>query len=291
MKDATARRAHFRKVLTGDETVILPAVYDAISARVAENAGFEIALLSGSVSAASLLGVPDLILVTMTEIAQLAKRIVGATSLGLYVDADHGFGNALNVMRCVREMEAAGVVAMTLEDTDLPKPYGTKGPTATSSKEMCGKLKAAVAAREDPSLVIIARTDTLRYTNMDDALERARAYQETGIDAIFLPGAQTREELEMIREAIDLPLVNSGLPPAENGKSGLQILRECHYSIALMASQPVRIAVQALHEALTHLKTEGEFGPYAERMCSKDFFDNLVYSEDYRNDQKRFLEE
>ncbi|MBF0280856.1 MAG: isocitrate lyase/phosphoenolpyruvate mutase family protein [SAR324 cluster bacterium] len=291
MKDIPARRAGFRKVLASPETVILPSVYDAISARVVENAGFDIALMSGSVSAASLLGVPDLILVTMTEIAGLAKRLVDATSLAIYVDADHGFGNALNVMRCVQELEAAGIAAMTLEDTDLPKPYGAKGPSAISIKEMCGKLKAAVAAREDPSLVIIGRTDTLRYTNMDDALERARAYQDTGVDAIFLPGAQTREELEMIREAIDLPLINSGLPKAENGKSGLQILQECGFSLALMAAQPARIVVQALHEAVSHLKDNGEFGPYAERMCSKEMFDGLIHSQEYGDYRKRFMEE
>ena len=145
---AGARRERLRRVITGDDTVISPAVFDAVSARIVEMAGFQIALLSGSVSAASLQGVPDLILVTMTEVAQLAKRIVDSTSLSIHVDADHGFGNALNVMRCVREFEAAGVASLTLEDTDLPRPYGTKGPSAISIKEMCGKLKAAVAARD-----------------------------------------------------------------------------------------------------------------------------------------------
>jgi carboxyvinyl-carboxyphosphonate phosphorylmutase len=287
----TARRERLRQVLQGDETVILPAAFDAISARVIETAGFDIALLSGSVSAASLNGVPDLILVTLTEVAQLAKRIVGATSLSLFVDADHGFGNALNAMRCVRELEAAGVAALTLEDTALPRPYGTRGPSAISIQEMCGKLKAAVAAREDPSLVLIGRTDTLRYRGLDEALERARAYQETGVDAIFIPGAQTREELEAIRRAIALPLIGSGLPRPDNGKSGLQILQETGYRVALMSTMPFRVAIQAMHEAVTHLKAHGDPGPYAERMCSAAMLDTLVHAEQYKAYQGRFMQD
>jgi carboxyvinyl-carboxyphosphonate phosphorylmutase len=286
---ATARRERLRRVLQGNETVILPAVFDAISARVVETAGFDIALLSGSVSAASLQGVPDLILVTMTEVAQLAKRVVSATSLSLFVDADHGFGNALNAMRCVQELEAAGVAALTLEDTALPRPYGTRGPSAISIQEMCGKLKAAVAAREDSSLVLIGRTDTIRYRGLDEALERARAYQETGVDAIFIPGAQTREELEAIREAIRLPLIGSGLPRPENGKSGLQILQEIGYRLVLMSTMPFRVAIQAMHEAVTYLKAHGEPGPYADRMCSTEMLDTLVYAEQYGDYRERFM--
>jgi carboxyvinyl-carboxyphosphonate phosphorylmutase len=276
-------------VLQGTETIILPAVFDAISARVVETAGFDVALLSGSVSAASLQAVPDLILVTMTEVAQLAKRVVSATSLSLFVDADHGFGNALNAMRCVQELEAAGVAALTLEDTALPRPYGTRGLSAISIQEMCGKLKAAVAAREDPALVIVGRTDTLRYRGLDEALERARAYQETGVDAIFLTGAQTREELEAIREAIALPLISSGLPRPENGKSGLQILQEIGYRLTLLSTIPFRVAIQAMHEAVTYLKAHGEPGPYAGRMCSQEVLDALVYADQYDEFQGRFM--
>jgi len=289
--EATARRERLRRVLNGNETVILPAVFDAVSARIAELAGFEIALLSGSVTAASLQGVPDLILVTMTEVAQLAKRIVESTSLSLHIDGDHGFGNALNVMRCVREFEAAGAAAFTIEDTDLPQPYSTQGPSAISINEMCGKLKAAVETRQDPSLVIIGRTDTLRYSGLEDALERARAYQDTGVDAIFLPGAQTRETLEAIRETISLPLIASGLPKPENGKSGLKILQEIGYSMTLLASFPFRVAIQAMHDAVVYLKTHGEPGPYAEKACSPRMLEKIVRAEQYADYRQRFMRE
>ena len=286
---ASARRERLRSILNGDETVILPTVFDAVSARIVELAGFEVALLSGSVSAASLQGVPDLILVTMTEVAQLAKRIVDSTSLSIHVDADHGFGNALNVMRSIREFEAAGVASLTLEDTDLPRPYGTQGTSAISIKEMCGKLKAAVEAREDPELVIIGRTDTLRSMGLEEALRRARAYEETGVDAIFLVGARTREELEAIREAISLPLIANGLPEPEKGKSGLQILNEIGYSMTLMATQPFRVAIQAMHEAVVYLKEHGEPGPYAERMCSPQLLETIVRTDQFAGYWDRFM--
>ena len=287
--NASARRERLRSILNGNETVVLPTVFDAVSARIVELAGFEVALLSGSVSAASLQGVPDLILVTMTEVAELAKRVVDSTSLSIHVDADHGFGNAMNVMRSIREFEAAGVASLTLEDTHLPRPFGTKGPSAITVKEMCGKLKAAIEAREDPGLVIIGRTDSLRYLGLEEALRRARAYEETGVDAIFVVGARTREELEAIREAISLPLIANGLPEPETDKSGLQILNEIGYSMTLMATLPFRVAIQAMHDAVVYLKEHGDPGPFAERMCSTELFETIVRKEKYDGYWERFM--
>jgi carboxyvinyl-carboxyphosphonate phosphorylmutase len=232
---------------------------------------------------------PDLILVTMTEVVQLAQRIVGSTSLSLFVDADHGFGNALNVMRCVREFEAAGVAALTLEDTELPRPYGARGPSAIPIKEMCGKLKAALTAREDPDLVIIGRTDTIRYRPLAEALERARAYQETGVDAVFLPGVRSREALEAVREAISLPLISSGLPQPEAGKSGLQILQEIGYRMTLLSAFPFRVAIQAMHDTVTYLKEHGDPGPYADKACASQLLEKITRKAQYAEYQEQFL--
>ncbi|GIX49789.1 MAG: oxaloacetate decarboxylase [Candidatus Tectimicrobiota bacterium] len=289
--DASTRRQRLRRLLHGAQTVIVPAVFDAVSARLAEMAGFEVALLSGSVTAATLHAVPDLVLVTLTEVAQVAKRVVDATSLSLLVDADHGFGNALNVMRCVRELERAGVAALTLEDTDLPRPYGTRGPTAISIQEMCGKLRAAVAARQDPELVLIGRTDTLRYRGLEEALARAKAYAETGVDALFVAGAQRREELEALRAALPLPLIASGLPQPEDGKSGLQVLQDLGYPLTLLAAVPFRVAVQAMHEALAYLKAHGEPGPFAARMAPAALLEEVVRAAQYAAYQQRFLQD
>ena len=283
------KRKRLRRVLAGKETILMPAVYDAVSARIAEMAGFEAALLSGSVAAASLHGFPDLVLVTMTEVALLAKRIVDCTALSLQVDCDNGFGNALNVMRCVREFEAAGAASLTLEDTHLPLPYGSKGPSAISIHEMCGKLEAAVAARKDSEFIIVGRTDTFRISGINAAIERVRAYQETGVDAIFVPGVQKRKDLEKIRKNISLPAVTSGLPKTEGGKSGLEILKEIGFCMTVLAKYPFMIVVKALYDSLSHLKQNGELGPFEEKMGSTRMLEQIIRADQYADYRKRFM--
>jgi carboxyvinyl-carboxyphosphonate phosphorylmutase len=283
------KRKRLRRMLNGKETILMPAVYDAVSARIAEIVGFEAALLSGSVAAASLHGFPDLVLVTMTEVAQLAKRIADCTTLSLQVDCDNGFGNALNVMRCVREFETAGAASLTLEDTDLPLSYGSKGPRAVSIGEMCGKLEAAVAAREDSELVIVGRTDTFRFYGINEAIERVRSYQETGVDAIFVPGLQKREDLEKIRKNVSLPAISSGLPKPEGSKSGLEILKEIGFCMTVLAKYPFMIVVKTLYEALSHLKENSELGPFEEKMGSTRMLEKIIRADQYENDQNRFI--
>src|SRR5918911_1604772 len=152
----TERRTRYRNILAGAACVHPASVFDPVSARLAEAVGFEVGMLAGSIASATVLGAPDLVVLTLTEFAEQIRRIARASSLSLMVDADHGYGNALNVMRTVEELEAAGVSALTIEDTLLPPRYGQKqGEELISVPEFAGKLKAAVAARQDPSLVII----------------------------------------------------------------------------------------------------------------------------------------
>ena len=159
----TDRRERFRALLEGDECIHPGSVYDAISARIAEDLGFEVGMFAGSIGSLSVLGAPDLIVLTLTEFAQQAYRICSAGNLALLVDADHGYGNALNVRRTVEELESAGVAAMTIEDTVLPTPYGqTGGPELISLEEGVGKMRAALEGRQDPSLVIAGRTQCRR---------------------------------------------------------------------------------------------------------------------------------
>ena len=145
-----------------------------MSARMAESLGYEVGMLAGSVASAAVLGAPDLVVLTLTEFAEQIRRITRAGSLSLMVDADHGYGNALNVMRTVEELETAGVAALTIEDTLLPAAFGDAGEGLISTPEMLGKLRAAVAARQDPSLVIIGRTSALRHGGTDEAVRRLR---------------------------------------------------------------------------------------------------------------------
>src|SRR5215467_5564312 len=150
----TDRRQRFRQLLAGDQCIHPGSVFDPISARIAEELGFEVGMFAGSIASFTVLGAPDLIVLTLTEFAQQALRINRAGKLPLMVDADHGYGNALNVMRTVQELETAGVAALMIEDTLLPRTFGEKKPTLVSLDEGIGKMRAALSAREDKSLVI-----------------------------------------------------------------------------------------------------------------------------------------
>jgi carboxyvinyl-carboxyphosphonate phosphorylmutase len=201
-----------RAVLTGGRCVHPASVHDPISARIAEDLGFEIGMFAGSIASMTVLGAPDLIVLTLTELAQQALRINRAGNLPILVDADHGYGNALSVKRTVEELETAGVAALTIEDTALPAPYGKAGRAELISiDEGVGKMQAALGGRQDPELVIAARTSAAQLAGIEEAVARARAYAATGVDALFLVGVDTREQLQAIAGAVDLPLMIGGL--------------------------------------------------------------------------------
>src|SRR6266705_6448795 len=189
----TERRERFRAILAGKSCVHPGSVYDAISARIAEDLGFEVGMFSGSIGSMSVLGAPDLVVLTLTEFAGQAYRICRAGNLALLVDADHGYGNALNVRRTVEELETAGVAALTIEDTVLPRAYGPSDKAdLLSLEEGVGKMKAALAARRDPDLAIAGRTSAMAVTGVEDTIRRAKAYEAAGVDAMFLVGITTR---------------------------------------------------------------------------------------------------
>src|SRR6201995_3451437 len=181
----TNRRERFRAVLAGHQCIHPGSVFDPISARIAEELGFEVGMFAGSVDSFTGLGAPDLIVLTLSEFAEQAYRINRSFEVPLLVDADHGYGNALNVMRTVQELESAGVSALTIEDTVLPRPYGPGSRGLTSIEEGVGRMRAALAARQDPDLVIVGRTIAMGETSTEDALARAKAYAAAGVDAFF----------------------------------------------------------------------------------------------------------
>lgn len=196
----------FRAILEGDRCLIPASVFDPLTARMAGDAGFELAVLGGSVAALVVLGAPDHGLLTLDELAALSRRICRAAPLPLLVDADNGFGNALNVMRCVEELELAGVAAMTLEDTVLPYPFGNAEPQLLSVAEAAGKIAAAVSARRDAEFAILGRT-MVRPGKIEDLAERVTAFAKAGADAIFLTGARRISEVQAVRDATGLPVV------------------------------------------------------------------------------------
>lgn len=245
------RREKARAVLEGSLCVHPASVHDPLSARIAEELGFELGMFAGSTASLAILGAPDLILITLSEFAEQCRRITRAAELPVVVDADHGYGNALNVMRTVEEMEQAGIAALSIEDTELPRPFGAGAPRLVPLEEGVGKMRAAVAARMDPGLAIFARTGAMGVTGLEDALARIRAYNATGVDGIFLTGVRTRAELDAAAEAARLPLVLGTLTDEISDRA---YLASRGVRIALQGHAPSQAAAQAIHATLKALR-------------------------------------
>lgn len=247
-----ARREQFRSLLSGSKCVFPGSVFDPISARIAEDLGFEVGMFAGSVASLTVLGAPDLIVLTLTEFASQANRICRAGSLPLMCDADHGYGNALNVMRTVEELEMAGVAGLSIEDTELPVPFGSGGkPRLISIDEGIGKMRAAVAARHDRNLMIAGRTSAPSITGIADTIARLKAYEQTGVDALFIVGVKTRADLDAIAAEVKLPLILGGAGAEIMDRD---LLAQRGVRICLQGHQPFAAAVRAVHDTLKALR-------------------------------------
>jgi carboxyvinyl-carboxyphosphonate phosphorylmutase len=245
------RREKLRAILSGTQCIHPGSVYDAISIRIAEDIGFAVGMFGGSVASLAVLGDPDITLITLTELAEQMRRMSRAASLPVLVDADHGYGNALNVRRTVQELETAGAAGLTIEDTLLPQAFGQAKTQLISLEEGVGKMKAALDGRSDPSLVILARTGAASVTSVEDAITRARAYEATGVDGLFFTGIKARAELEAIAAATRLPIVLGGAPEE---MAALDYLSGQRVRIALQGHAPIAAATEAVHATLQALR-------------------------------------
>jgi carboxyvinyl-carboxyphosphonate phosphorylmutase len=279
------RREKLRSILSGSTCVRPGSVYDAISIRIAEDLGFEVGMFGGSVASLAVLGDPDIALITLTELAEQMRRMSRASALPVLVDADHGYGNALNVRRTVCELEAAGAAGLTIEDTLLPQAHGEARTRLTSLEEGVGKMKAALDGRGDPSLVIIGRTGAASVTSLDDAITRARAYEATGVDALFFTGIKTGAELEVIASATTLPIVLGGAPEA---MSDLAYLREQRVRMALQGHAPFAAATNAVYETLKALR-EGSPPNALKGLASAELMNRLTREADMKVRANEFL--
>jgi oxaloacetate decarboxylase len=284
--DWSERRTRFRALIAGSRCVHPGSVYDAISARIAEDLGFEVGIFSGSIGSMSVLGAPDLVVLTLTEFAAQANRVCRAGNLCLLVDADHGYGNALNVRRTVEELETAGVCAMSIEDTVLPRPYGPSGkPTLIPVEEGVGKMKAALAARQDNKLVIAGRTSALAITGLDDAVKRAKAYEAAGVDAIFLAGGITTEAIEAISSQIKIPLITGG---GAGTLADLDWMAAHKVRVALQGHAPFSAAVQAVYTTLKALR-DGTKPEALTGIAPADLMRRVTRADDYAQWTKDYL--
>ena len=272
------RREAFRALLEGDRCVHPASVFDPISARIAEDLGFEAGMIAGSVASLTILGAPDHIVITMTEFADQCRRICRAGELPIMVDADHCYGNALNVMRTVEELETAGICGMSIEDTVLPMEFGRPRETDfTSLEEGVGKMKAALDARRDPGLAIVGRTSAMWKSTVEDAVARITAYEKCGVDAIFLVGVKTREQLEAAANAVKLPLIIGGAGPEI---MDLDLLSDRNVRICLQGHQPIAAAYNAVYNTMKALR-EGTKPSDLEGLPDKELTSEVMRNADY----------
>ncbi len=275
-----------REILAGTDCVFAGSVFDPISARIAQSLGHEIGVMGGSVASYAVLGAPDIILLTLTELVEQSRRVCRAARLNLIVDADHGYGNALNVMRTVEELGAAGVAGLGIEDTLLPRAYGS-GETAqlVSIAEGVGKMKAAVAARGAGGPVILGRTNAVSITGVPDAIERLKAYQDTGVDALFVTGLKRREDLETIARAVRLPIMIGGAGPALGDAA---FLAAHGVRVFLWGHQPMTAAVRALYDAMKVLRDGGTPADLT-GLASPQLMATVTRSAEYEAMTRRYL--
>jgi carboxyvinyl-carboxyphosphonate phosphorylmutase len=279
------RREALRAILSGSSCIHPASVYDAISIRVAEDLGFEVGMFGGSVASLAVLGDPDITLITLTEIAEQMRRMSRASVLPVLVDADHGYGNALNVRRTVQELEAAGAAGLTIEDTLLPQAFGEAKMQLISLEEGVGKMRGALDGRGDPSLLIVARTAAASLTSLDDAIRRAKAYEATGVDALFFTGVKTRAELEVIAAATRMPIVLGETPEEMNA---LDYLGGQRVRIALQGHAPFAAATQAVYETLKALR-EGVPPKSLKGLASSELTGRLTRDADMKKRGAEFL--
>jgi carboxyvinyl-carboxyphosphonate phosphorylmutase len=286
----TPRRQRFRQILQGTDCITPVTVFDPLSARMVEDLGGQVGMLAGSVAAMAILGAPDKMLITASEFADMALRICRAGDLAVIADADHGYGNAMNVQRTIRELDHAGLAAITIEDTDLPQPFGSVNAQLLSIEEGTGKMRAAVAGRVDPDLVILARTSAATITGRDDCIARIKAYAKTGVDGITLIGARSRDDLDALCSATDLPIMLGGLgsiapTPDEAAKMGARICLRGH--------QPYLASLAATYSAIQQVLGENASGQKSQEaappVIDAKILRGLIREDAYDSDSEQFL--
>ncbi len=279
-------RQRFRQYLEGDAIGYPVSVFDPVSARLARHLGADLGILGGSIASAVVLGAPDLIVLTLSELADQVRRITRAADVSLLVDADHGYGNALSAMRTVEELEAAGASALTLEDTALPSAYGESSLGLISVDEMVGKLRAGVTGRRDPSLVVLARTSAPATRSAEEVRQRVAAYAETGVDGIMLIGVTKRDQLEAIRQTTSLPLVMGSSSPDVSDE---EFLRANGVRVVLRGHQTFFVAMKALHDAMKHLVDGGSASALNEIAASAELQNAVLNTDAFAQWEREFL--
>jgi 2-methylisocitrate lyase-like PEP mutase family enzyme len=270
--------------------VRMPCAYDGLSARIAQSVGFPAVAFSGNAVSASLLGLPDIGVMTLTENLAHAGRIARGLQIPMICDADTGYGGIMNVMRTVREFEAAGVAGIHIEDQVTPKRCGLlpQGIPVLDEAEACQKIKAAVYARTDPNFLIIARTDAKSMHGLEDAAKRARAYAHAGADAVLVMGANTPSELRHVADVAQAPLVVVVQEAGPTTELTNEMLESVGCVFALHAGVARYAAVKALQDAFTALHQDSHTRSVRERMASFEDYNQILGMDDWLQLERQF---
>ena len=280
-------REQFRSVLARPTCTLAANIFDPLSASIAHMLEYEVCVLSGSVGKVANLGVPDGVLSNMSDVVDHCRRITRIADVSLMVDAEDGFGNAVNVARTVREMEAAGVSAIEIEDNFVPKQFGVENPGLISKEEQVGKLQAAVAARTDPTTVIVARSAALGLTPLDEALDRIQAYSQTGAEALMLTGSSSRDQLEAVHRVTTLPICV--LSPPADIRNDPAFLAATGVKILMLGNPTFAVAVKAIFDSLRHLKEGGSLEELVDRQATPDLLRSVNRTDEFLQWQEEYL--
>lgn len=278
-----------RNALQGDSCVLAVGVYDGLSCLIAEKLGFEAGVMGGYPTSATKLGRPDIGLLTMSEMVSHLQYLSDSSDIPIIADADTGYGNALNVVRTVKEYERAGAAAILLEDQVSPKKCGhMSGKQVIPAHEHVEKLKAALDARIDQDLIIIARTDARAVNGFEDALERAEMYKETGADMIFIEAPLSMEELTAIPQKIDCPQVANMIEGGRTPFLSINELTGLGYKLAFYTLGVQYAVAKTLQNYMSHLRDNGTSLGYEGGMMNFEEFNELVGLEEIRKTEKKY---
>jgi methylisocitrate lyase len=280
--------AAIRSNLRAGTSLLMPGVFDALSARIATRAGFEVVFISGYSVSATQLGEPDFGLLTQTEVVATATRICAAVDIPVIVDADTGYGNAVNVMRTVRELMRAGAAGIFLEDQVWPKRCGhMRGKRVIPAAEQVGKLRAAVEARGDDDLFIVARTDARQAVGLEEAITRALAYREAGADALFVEAPESLEELREIGRRLPPPLVANMVEQGVTPQLSAEELAALGFQLIVYPVAGLFAATRAMQELYARLRADGHTLAVRDRLITFPEFNALVgLDEKYALDER-----
>ncbi|KRT34931.1 isocitrate lyase/PEP mutase family protein [Acetomicrobium hydrogeniformans] len=281
--------SRLRKLLSRDQILVAPGAHDPLVARIIEKEGFEAVYMTGYGTSASVLGQPDVGLLTQTEMAIRAANLVEAVSIPVIADADTGYGNAINVQRTVRLYEKAGVACIQLEDQVAPKKCGHMlGREIISQEEMVGKIKAACDARVDDDLMIMARTDARTNFGIDAAIERGLAYEAAGADIIFIESPESIEEMQKVTSSFNVPVLANML---EHGRTPLLTAKELEdlgYDLVIFCVASTYVIAKAVTKLMKELKTTGTTAGMIDEMIPFNEFNELVGLNIIREKEKEY---